>query len=68
MSDPAADSTQTQKSGKAKQSLRWGALFLGELRDGLTMVCRKNDADTPRMVLLGLTQLLPDRSICKVPF
>lgn len=27
------------RRAKSKTSLRWAALFLGELRDGLTMVC-----------------------------
>lgn len=32
------DTLTPKKSNNAKRSLRWAALFLGELRDGLTMV------------------------------
>jgi hypothetical protein len=33
-----AEETGATKSARATTSLRWAALFLGELRDGLTMV------------------------------
>ena len=30
---------KNEKTENTKSYLRWAALFLGELRDGLTMVC-----------------------------
>ena len=39
MLNDAFAETSDGKKGRATRSLRWAALFLGELRDGLTMVC-----------------------------
>lgn len=63
-----------KKSNDAKGVLRWAALFLGELRDGLTMVRARNDAlngrKARRLNLFCLSQtshyLKLYRSTCKV--
>lgn len=44
-----------KKSDNAKGVLRWAALFLGELRDGLTMV--RTSCDETRQLILTLSDL-----------
>lgn len=41
MLNDAFSETNDGKKTRATGSLRWAALFLGELRDGLTMVSQK---------------------------
>jgi hypothetical protein len=45
MASEEAVMTKTEKTESTKGLLRWAALFLGELRDGLTMVrpCRTSE-------------------------
>jgi hypothetical protein len=44
--------SKNEKTEIIKRHLRWAALFLGELRDGLTMVRRRIDGKTTTPVVV----------------
>ena len=46
-----------QKTANAKNVLRWAALFLGELRDGLTMV-RDSTCDHSDIHIIAVAQMM----------
>ena len=64
-----------QKTENTKTVLRWAALFLGELRDGLTMVSRQQTLHTVKdawngnlMISLYFNAFSPARLTCKARF
>jgi len=67
VSDLEASLSREQKTEKTKGLLRWAALFLGELRDGLTMVRHSTRRSlNGRQSTTTLTCAL--RLICRAPF